>query len=78
MSVHYEVEGPIAVVTIARPEVRNAIDGPTAKRLAESFQNFESDKALSVAVLTGADDTFCSGAELKAVSSDKNNLSVDL
>ena len=52
MSVHYEVEGPIAVVTIDRPEVRNAIDGPTAKQLAESFQNFESDKALSVAVLT--------------------------
>ena len=78
MSVHYEVEGPIAVVTIDRPEVRNAIDGPTAKRLAESFQNFESDKALSVAVLTGADGTFCSGADLKAVSSDQNNLRVDL
>ncbi len=78
MTVHYEVEGPIAVVTIDRPEVRNAIDGPTAKQLAESFQNFESDKALSVAVLTGADGTFCSGADLKAVSSDQNNLRVDL
>ena len=78
MSVHYEVEGPIAVVTIDRPEVRNAIDGPTAKQLAESFRNFESDKALSVAVLTGADGTFCSGADLKAVSSDQNNLRVDL
>ena len=71
MSVHYEVEGPIAVVTIDRPEVRNAIDGSTAKQLAESFQNFESDDALSVAVLTGADGTFCSGADLKAVSSDQ-------
>jgi len=78
VSVHYEVEGPIAVVTIDRPEVRNAIDGPTAKQLAESFRNFESDKALSVAVLTGADGTFCSGADLKAVSSDQNNLRVDL
>ena len=78
MSVHYEVEGPIAVVTIDRPEVRNAIDGSTAKQLAESFQNFESDNALSVAVLTGADGTFCSGADLKAVSSDQNNLRVDL
>ena len=78
MSVHYEVEGPIAVVTIDRPEVRNAIDGSTAKQLAESFQNFESDDALSVAVLTGADGTFCSGADLKAVSSDQNNLRVDL
>ena len=78
MSVHYEVEGPIAVVTIDRPEVRNAIDGSTAKQLAESFQNFESNDALSVAVLTGADGTFCSGADLKAVSSDQNNLRVDL
>jgi len=78
VSVHYEVEGPIAVVTIDRPEVRNAIDGSTAKQLAESFQNFESDDALSVAVLTGADGTFCSGADLKAVSSDQNNLRVDL
>ena len=40
--------------------------------------NFESDSALSVAVLTGADGTFCSGADLKAVSSDQNNLRVDL
>ena len=78
MTVHYEVEGPIAVVTIDRPEVRNAIDGSTAKQLAESFQNFESDNTLSVAVLTGADGTFCSGADLKAVSSDQNNLRVDL
>ncbi len=78
MSVHYEVEGPIAVVTIDRPEVRNAIDGSTAQQLAESFQNFESNDALSVAVLTGADGTFCSGADLKAVSSDQNNLRVDL
>ena len=52
MTVHYEVEGPIAVVTIDRPEVRNAIDGSTAKQLAESFQNFESDNTLSVALLT--------------------------
>ncbi len=78
MTVHYEVEGPVALVTIDRPEVRNAIDGSTAKQLAESFRNFEADNALSVAVLTGADGTFCSGADLKAVSSDQNNLRVDL
>jgi len=78
VTVHYEVEGPVALVTIDRPEVRNAIDGSTAKQLAESFRNFEADDALSVAVLTGADGTFCSGADLKAVSSDQNNLRVDL
>ena len=39
MTVHYEVEGPIAVVVIDRPEVRNAIDGPAAQQLAESDTN---------------------------------------
>ena len=78
MAVHYEIDGPVAVVTIDRPDVRNAIDGPAARQLAESFRNFEADDTLSVAILTGADGTFCSGADLKAVSSDQNNLRVDL
>ena len=59
MTVHYEVEGPIAVVVIDRPEVRNAIDGPAAQQLAEAFAAFENDDSLAVAVLTGADGTFC-------------------
>ena len=68
MTVRYEHDGPVAIVTIARPEVRNAVDGPTAEALAAAFRRFEADAERAVAVLTGAADTFCAGADLKAVS----------
>ena len=68
MTVHYETDGPIAVVTIDRPEVRNAVDRPTADRLAEIFEKFDRNDELSAAVLTGADGVFCAGADLKAVA----------
>jgi len=68
-----EREGEVLVVTIVRPEVRNAVDGPTAAGLAEAFRSFEADDGLAVAVLTGAGGTFCAGADLKAVSSGRGN-----
>jgi enoyl-CoA hydratase len=55
MSVHYETDGTTAVVTIDRPEARNAVDGPTAAALADAFRAFDADDELSVAILTGAD-----------------------
>jgi enoyl-CoA hydratase len=58
----------VTVVTINRPEVRNAVDGPTADRLAEAFAAFDADDASDVAVLTGSGGVFCAGADLKAVS----------
>ena len=58
----------VLVVTINRPEVRNAVDTSTAERLAETFLAFDADDSLKVAVLEGADGTFCAGADLKAVS----------
>src|SRR6266508_2921892 len=67
MTVHYETDGPVAVVTIDRPEVANAVDRPTAAELADAFRSFEADEALAVAVLTGANETFCAGADLKAM-----------
>jgi enoyl-CoA hydratase len=67
MTVHYEVDGPVVLVTIDRPEVANAIDRPTATELAECFRQYDSDDALAVAVLTGANGTFCAGADLKAM-----------
>jgi len=70
MSVRFEVDGPIAVVTLDRPEVRNAIDRPTAEALADAFRRFDADASLAVAVLTGADGTFCAGADLKAMRED--------
>lgn len=72
-TVRFDIEGPVAVVTIDRPEVRNAVDGPTAVALAEAFRRFDADDALSVAVLTGAGGTFCAGADLKAVAGGKGN-----
>ena len=68
MTVHFEIEGPVAVVTIDRPDARNAVDRPTAEALVDAFTRFDADDALAVAVLTGADGTFCAGADLKAMS----------
>ncbi len=63
----------ILIVTINRPEVRNAVDGATARELAAAFRCFDSDKELSVAVLTGASSTFCAGADLKAIAAGRGN-----
>src|SRR6188768_2081606 len=67
MTVHYETEGPVAVVTIDRPDVANAVDRPTAEALAGAFRRFDEAEDASVAVLTGAKGTFCAGADLKAM-----------
>ena len=67
MTIQYENHGPVAVVTIDRPEVANAIDRPTAEALAGAFRRFDQDAAAAVAVLTGAAGKFCAGADLKAM-----------
>ena len=72
-AVTFTTDGPVAVITIDRPEVRNAVDGPTAARLAAAFRRFEDDDDLAVAVLTGARGTFCAGADLKAISHGRGN-----
>jgi enoyl-CoA hydratase len=72
-TIGWEVDGPVAVVTIERPEVRNAVDAPTASALAEAFARFDADDGLAVAVLTGAGGTFCAGADLKAVAGGGGN-----
>ncbi len=72
-AVRFEVDGPVAIVTIDRPEVRNAVDRPTADLLAAAFRRFEADEALAVAVLTGANGTFCAGADLKGVADGRGN-----
>ncbi len=58
----------IYIVTINRPEVRNAVDRETALALAYAFREFDADPSLSVAILTGSGGAFCAGADLKAVS----------
>lgn len=73
MSVHVTREGLVCVVTIDRPEVRNAVDGPTAALLADAFRSFDEDDSLAVAVLTGASGTFCAGADLKGITDGRGN-----
>jgi enoyl-CoA hydratase len=69
-AVRYERRGAAAVVTIDRPERRNAVDGPTAELLAEAYTRFESDDEARVMLLTGAGGVaFCAGADLKALES---------
>src|SRR4051794_9902592 len=66
--VRYERSGSAALVTIDRPERRNAVDGPTAEGLLDSFERFEADEDARVMILTGAGDkAFCAGADLKAI-----------
>ena len=68
-----EQDGEITIITINRPGARNAVDGPTAALLANAFRQFDLDESCKVAILTGADDTFCGGADLKAVSTGNGN-----
>ena len=69
-SVQVERREAVTIVTIDRPEVRNAVDGPTAAALADAFRSFEADDSARVGILTGAGGHFCSGADLKAMAND--------
>jgi enoyl-CoA hydratase len=67
--VTYERRGAAAVLTIDRPERRNAVDPNTADQLLEGYREFESDDDARILVLTGAgEDAFCAGADLKSVA----------
>jgi enoyl-CoA hydratase len=63
-TVSVERDGRTAIVTIERPERRNAVDAATAQALYDAFKAFDADDGLDVAVLTGAGGTFCAGADL--------------
>jgi enoyl-CoA hydratase/carnithine racemase len=68
MAVRVDVDGRVAVVTIDRPEARNAIDPETSQALNDAFLRAERDDEVWVSVLTGAGDVFCAGADLKALA----------
>jgi enoyl-CoA hydratase len=78
MSVRVDHDGPVITITIDRPEARNAVDGATARALADAFRDFETDESASVAVLTGAGGHFCAGADLKAVGTEAGNRVEDV
>jgi enoyl-CoA hydratase/carnithine racemase len=68
-SVRVEHDGPVTVVTIDRPRVRNAVDPATSADLVDAFKAFDADGDRYVAILTGAGGTFCAGFDLKALAS---------
>ena len=63
-----ERDGPVTIVSINRPERRNAVNGATAKVLFDAFLAFDADVSSSVAVFTGVGGYFCAGADLKMVA----------
>ncbi|MFF4077954.1 crotonase/enoyl-CoA hydratase family protein [Streptomyces sp. NPDC087218] len=72
-AVRIERDGAVFTVILSRPEVRNAVDGPTAGRLADAFREFDEDPDASVAVLWGEGGTFCAGADLKSIGTERGN-----
>ncbi|MBY8974201.1 crotonase/enoyl-CoA hydratase family protein [Rhodobacteraceae bacterium NNCM2] len=65
---HIETDGPVRVLTMDRPEAKNAVDPAQADRLRAAFAEIEADEAILATVLTGAGGTFCAGADLKAAA----------
>jgi enoyl-CoA hydratase/carnithine racemase len=65
--VRYERVGSASVLTIDRPERRNAVDGETAELLRRGFRRFEDDDEARTLIVTGTEPAFCAGADLKAL-----------
>jgi enoyl-CoA hydratase len=72
-AVRVEHDGPVTTVLLCRPERRNAVDGQTARALADAFRAFDGDADAAVAVLHGEAGVFCAGADLKAVGTAGGN-----
>jgi len=68
MAVFIEKDGPVTIIILSRPEVRNAVDREAAQALADAFRAFEADEQARVAVLTGDGGQFCAGADLKKIA----------
>ncbi|MER6733229.1 crotonase/enoyl-CoA hydratase family protein [Streptomyces puniciscabiei] len=73
MPVRVERTEHVTTVVLSRPAARNAVDGPTAAELAAAFREFEADDTARVAVLWGEGGTFCAGADLKAIGTERGN-----
>ena len=58
-------DGPVRILRLQRPEARNAVDARTARALREAWLDFEHDAEAAVGILTGGDEVFCAGADLK-------------
>tara|TARA_B100001741_G_scaffold63567_1_gene50187 strand:- start:11185 stop:11946 length:762 start_codon:yes stop_codon:yes gene_type:complete len=74
MIVEYKKNGRVAVITLNRPEARNAVSGELAQALEGAIDKLEADDDVWVGILAGNGPVFCAGADLKAVASGKANL----
>jgi enoyl-CoA hydratase len=72
-AVRVDRAGPVTTVVLARPQARNAVDGPTAAALAAAFRAFDADPDAAVAVLCGEGGAFCAGADLRAIGTERGN-----
>jgi enoyl-CoA hydratase len=72
-SIRVERDGPVTTVVLARPDRRNAVDGPMADELAAAFAAFDADAEAAVAVLYGEGGHFCAGADLKSIGTERSN-----
>ena len=61
-------DGHVLIVTMNRPQARNALSGPMMARMREAWDEVDSDPAIRACILTGAGGTFCAGADLKAMT----------
>ncbi|MFN8036933.1 MAG: enoyl-CoA hydratase-related protein [Acidimicrobiia bacterium] len=67
--VRYEIDGPVARITIDRPERRNALSFTVMRELVEAFALAKADETVRVVILTGAGDrAFCAGADLSGIA----------
>jgi enoyl-CoA hydratase len=66
MTVKFELDEGVAIITIDRPEARNAVDHATALAIFESVRRLDSDREIRVGIFTGAGGHFCAGMDLKA------------
>jgi len=73
MTVSIENDGPVTIIILSRPGVRNAVDRDTAQELADAFRAFEMDEGAKVAVFSGDQGQFCAGADLKKIAAGKPN-----
>ena len=73
MAVNVEKDGAVTIVTLNRPEVRNAVDRQTAEALSAAFRAFDADTTARVAVFGGDQGHFCAGADLKKIAAGSPN-----
>jgi enoyl-CoA hydratase len=73
MAVEYEKDGRLAIITLNRPEARNAVNGEVASEMEQILDDYESDPALWAAILTANGPVFCAGADLKEIAAGRGN-----